>query len=165
MLNRLPIRCRLTAAFAAAVVLVLVGSVLFVYVRLRADLNDAIDAELRARATAMAAIVRQGNSETVATTPLEDAEESFVQVLDLDGRLLGYAGTAGLPALSPPEVDNATAGDVWVERNLPGVDGRARILARAVTIDEGVSGRHRPTHLAPSRGHALCQGPALCPVR
>ncbi len=138
MLNRLPIRCRLTAAFAAAVVLVLVGSVLFVYVRLRADLNDAIDAELRARATAMAAIVRQGNSETVATTPLEDAEESFVQVLDLDGRLLGYAGTAGLPALSPPEVDNATAGDVWVERNLPGVDGRARILARAVTIDEGV---------------------------
>ena len=137
-MSRLPIRLRLTAAFAAAVVVVLVVSGLFVYVRLRADLDDAIDAELRARATAMTAIVQQSGPEAVANTPLEDAEESFAQVLDLDGRLLVSAGTARLAALSPPEVDDATAGDTWLERFLPGVDGRARILAKEVPTDENV---------------------------
>lgn len=138
MLSRLPIRLRLTAAFAAAVVLVLVGSGLFVYARLRADLNDAIDGELRARATAVTALARQSGPEAVAATPLEDAEESFVQVLDLDGRLLGSAGTARQSALSPSEVDQATAGDTWVERVLPGVDGMARILAREVPTEDPV---------------------------
>jgi len=138
MLSRLPIRFRLTAAFAAATIFVLVGAGLFVYVRLRADLNDAVDAELRARAAAAANIIVQSGSEAVAATPLEDAEESFVQVLDLDGRLLAYAGTARLPALWPPEVDNALSDDVWMERFLPGVDGRARILVREVTTDKSV---------------------------
>ncbi len=138
MLSRLPIRFRLTAAFAAATVLVLVGAGLFVYVRLRADLNDAIDAELRARAGAAAAIVRLSSPAAVATTPLEDTEESFVQVLDLNGRLIAYAGTARLAALSARELDNAHAHDVWVERSLPGVDGRARILAQAMRPDDSV---------------------------
>lgn len=119
-------------------VLVLVVSGLFVYVRLQDDLDDAIDAELRARASAVATLVRESGPDAVSATPLEDVEESFVQVLDPEGRLLELAGTARVPAVSPSEVDNASAGDIWVERNVPGVDGKARILARAVTTDERV---------------------------
>lgn len=132
----MPIRLRLTATFATAVVLVLVASGLFVYIRLSADLDDSIDAELRARATAAAASIRQNGNEAVATTPLEDPEESFVQILDHDGRLLAHAGTAGVAALSPGEAGNASATDLWVERILPGVDGKARILMRKLTSDE-----------------------------
>ena len=38
-MSRLPIRVRLTALFALATMVVLVGAGLFVYVRLRADLD------------------------------------------------------------------------------------------------------------------------------
>lgn len=134
----MPIRLRLTAAFAAAVILVLIASGLFVYVRLRADLNDAIDAELRARASAVAELVQRSGPEVASSTPLEDAEESFVQVLAVDGRLLDNAGTARLPALSSAELEAALTDDTWVERVLPGVDGKARILAGSVTGDERV---------------------------
>jgi len=47
--SRLSTRARLTAAFAAATLLMLVGASWFVYARLRADLDDRIDALLRAR--------------------------------------------------------------------------------------------------------------------
>lgn len=138
MLNRVPIRIRLTAAFAAAVILVLTVSGLFVYTRLRADLNDAINAELRSRAEAVAQFVREHGSEVASSTPLEDIEESFVQVFDLDGFLLESAGTAVGAALSPGEVQDAVAVERWVERTIPGVDGRARALAIPVDGDERV---------------------------
>lgn len=138
MLNRLSIRLRLTAAFAAVVILMLAASGSFIYVRLWLDLNDAIDAELRARASAVAELVQRNGLQVASSTPLEDAEESFVQILDLDGRLLAGAGTAQLPALSPAELELALLGDTWVERVLPGVDGKARILARSVVAGERV---------------------------
>ena len=53
--------------------LVLAGSGLFVYLRLRADLDDAIDAELRARATAAVSSVARVGVAGVATTPLQIA--------------------------------------------------------------------------------------------
>ena len=134
----MPVRIRLTAAFATAVILVLTVSGLFVYARLRADLNDAINAELRSRAESVAQFVREHGSEVASSTPLEDIEESFVQVFDLDGHLLESAGTAVGAALSPNEVQDALAGDRWVERAVTGVDGRTRALAVPVDGDERV---------------------------
>jgi signal transduction histidine kinase len=127
-----PIRVRLTASFSAAVILVLVASGLFVYVRLRADLDDAIDAELRARSAAVEELVRRSGPEVASSTPLEDVEESFVQIVDADGRLIDSAGTVRRPALSPAELQELSGEGTWVERDLPGVDGKARILARPV---------------------------------
>ena len=43
-MSRLPIRVRLTAAFALAMVVVLAAAGLFVYVRLEDDLDESIDA-------------------------------------------------------------------------------------------------------------------------
>lgn len=140
MLSRVPIRLRLTAAFAAAVIVVLLVSGLFVYARLRADLNDAIDAELRSRAAAVAEFVRVHGPGVASSTPLEDVEESFVQVFSLDGRLLDSAGTASGPVLSPAEVGATVDGEQWVERDVPGIDGRARSLARPSVGDERLGG-------------------------
>jgi hypothetical protein len=42
-----PIRVRLTAAFALATAVVLTGAGLFVYVQLRGDLDESIDDALR----------------------------------------------------------------------------------------------------------------------
>ena len=53
--SRVPIRVRLTAAFALATAAVLIGAGLFVYVQLRADLNESVDRRLRACAQAVAA--------------------------------------------------------------------------------------------------------------
>ena len=54
-MSRLPIRARLTAAFALAMVLVLAAAGLFVYLRLKDDLDESVDAGLESRAAAVSA--------------------------------------------------------------------------------------------------------------
>jgi signal transduction histidine kinase len=116
--------------------LVLAGAGLFVYVRLRADLNDAVNANLRARAT-VAAREQAFPLASVRGTALEDREESFVQVLSPTRVVLDTAGDARVPALTLAELRRAARGPLWVERELPGIDGRARILARAARGPDG----------------------------
>jgi signal transduction histidine kinase len=149
-------------------VLVLVVAGSFVYVRLQDDLDDAIDAELRARASAVATQVEQGGPETASAIPLEDEEESFVQVLDLEGRLLANAGTARRPAVSPAEVDDALTGDRTIERHIVGVDGKARVLARAaderVVVVVGQSLVNRDEALRDVRNSFALAGPVAVAI-
>ncbi len=107
-MSRLPIRARLTAAFALALVLVLAGACAFVYLRLRADLNEAVDTTLRQRATAALA--------SGPLPPVEDPEEAFVA---RDGA-----------RLTTSERRRAANGEILVERRVAGVEGRTRLLAR-----------------------------------
>ncbi len=113
-MSGLPIRVRLTMAFAAATTLVLVAAAAFVYVQLRANLDESVDAALQSRATAVA---HAGAEAGLAG----DSEDGFAQVLGRDGRLLDSAGGAR-GAVDP------VSGD----RRVPGVDGIARVLARPV---------------------------------
>ena len=53
-MSRLPIRVRLTAAFAAAMVVVLAAAGLFVYLRLKDDLDESIAMGLNTRVAAVA---------------------------------------------------------------------------------------------------------------
>jgi signal transduction histidine kinase len=119
-----PIRARLTAAFALAMVLVLVAAGLFVYLRLRSNLTEAVDAGLDARSTTVGAITDLGRS------PLEDDEESFQQVVSPGGRVLATVGGAHGPVLRPAEVRRAADDEVVLEREIPGIEGTARVLAR-----------------------------------
>ena len=125
-MSRVPIRARLTAAFALAMVLVLVAAGLFVYLRLRSNLTEAVDAGLSARSTTVGAITDLGPS------PLEDDEESFLQVVSPGGRVLATVGGARGPVLRQAEVRRVTDDDdeVVVEREVPGIEGTARVLAR-----------------------------------
>lgn len=128
----MPIRAKLTVAFGLAMLLMLAAAALFVYLRLRADLDERVDAELQARAATLAQARGEPSLSEVA---LEDPEETFVQLLAADGQVLGSMGTVRGPALLPDEVHRAVAGPVTVERSLPGVDGEARVLARTATAD------------------------------
>jgi len=111
-LNRLPIRVRLTIAFAAATTLVLIAAAAFVYVQLRDDLDESVDAALGARA---AAVARSGAAAGLAG----DSEDGFAQVQTGDGRVIDAAGGAR-GAVTPQSG----------ERRVAGVDGTARVLAR-----------------------------------
>jgi two-component system, OmpR family, sensor kinase len=123
--SRLPIRARLTAAFALAMVMVLVAAGLFVYVRLKDDLNESVTAGLQARAAAVAA------SNEASAGASGDAEEGFAQVLGTDGEAIDLAGGAGDAALSSQERRRVARGvELTLERRVPGIEGTARILAR-----------------------------------
>lgn len=126
---RLPIRVRLTAAFALATMATLACAAIFVTVRLRDDRDDAVDASLRARSAN--AIESYASSGRIDSIPLEDPEESFVQAIDADGVVLDTAGFITEPALDAAGLADAFTGIARFERRFDGIDGRARALARA----------------------------------
>ena len=132
-MNRLPITIRLTIAFAAAMVLVLLAAALFVALRLRADLDDQVNNSLHARSVAAFNAYREGTS--LAAVAVEDPEESFVQLLDSSGTVVQSAGLVIGPAALPRELRQAGDGPVMVERDLPGIDGPARMLVSGITVD------------------------------
>jgi signal transduction histidine kinase len=115
-MSALPIRVRLTAAFAAATALVLITAAAFVYVQLRADLDESLDGALNTRAAAVAA----GGADAGV---VGDPEESFAQVQTADGRVVDGAGGARGPV-------DAVSG----ERRVPGIEGEARVLARGTIV-------------------------------
>ena len=129
MVNALPIRVRLTAAFAGAMLLMLTAAAAFVYLRLRADLDDALNAQLRAR---FAAVAARTPGPTLAAVALADPEEGFVQVLDRQGRIIDQAGTTLAAALTPTQLQEASGDRLLIEQSVAGIDGTARILARAI---------------------------------
>ena len=123
-MSRLPIRARLTAAFALAMVLVLAAAGLFVYVRLKDDLDESVDAGLEARA---AAVAGSGDVEAGAA---EDPEEGFAQLLTAEGQVLDSEGGVRGPALDGASAVLAGAGGRFsFETEIPGIEGTARVLA------------------------------------
>jgi len=103
---------------------VLTAAGLFVYLRLKNDLDETLDAGLRTRAAAVAA---SGDARAGAA---EELEEGFSQLVARDGRVIDRAG-GPRSSLSPAELARAAGGaEVLVERRVPGVEGDARLLAR-----------------------------------
>ena len=138
-MSRLPIRARLTVIFAAATVLVLVGAAAFVYARLRADLDEAVNAALDARAGAVVAAAERGGPrlDTAAPALADDPEEGFAQVLTNDGRVSAVLGAVSEPALPVALARAAARAPLVVERQVAGFEGRARMLARPLPEGSG----------------------------
>jgi two-component system, OmpR family, sensor kinase len=135
--SRLPIRARLTAAFAVAMLLVLVGAALFVYLRHRADLTETIDHGLDRRSDDVAALIRRSGTDAAERGDgrLTDPEDAFVQLLTSDGSRVQGTRAVAAPALSPEDADAASGEAMRFEANVPGIEGDARLLARPVTAD------------------------------
>ena len=131
-MKRLPIRARVTAAFAAAMVVVLAGTAFLVYARLRDDLNHAMNASLAARADAVSALVRPGGRTPAEDRPAlaGDREEVFAHVLAADGRVTPVLGAPRGSVLSPALARTAARERLVVERHVRGMEGRVRVLAR-----------------------------------
>ncbi|MEA2443295.1 MAG: hypothetical protein QOJ12_587 [Thermoleophilales bacterium] len=98
-------------------VAVLVGSALFVYLRLQIDLDESLNAGLEARAAR-------------AAGPNGERGEGLTQVLTADGRLIRPAGAGSAAVITPAEARRAARGPIFVERHVPGIEGQARLLAR-----------------------------------
>ncbi|MBA2513314.1 MAG: HAMP domain-containing protein [Solirubrobacterales bacterium] len=141
-MSRLPVRLRLTAAFAVAMVLVLAGAGLFVYLRLKSDLNESVNAGLNSRATAVLA------ASSASAGAAGDAEEGFAQLVRGDGSVLDSAGNVRGEAISRAELRRAAAGEKpLVERKVAGIEGTTRVLAKAgggsqvVTVGQSLDDR------------------------
>jgi heavy metal sensor kinase len=128
--RRLPIRWRLTLAFAAAMALVLSATGTFVYLRMKSDLEATVDTGLRNRGADAAALAGEG-FERSGTSPLTERGENLAQVLSADGDVLdGTPGYRSRPLITPSELRRARRETIFVERaHLAGADAPVRILA------------------------------------
>jgi heavy metal sensor kinase len=141
-MSRLPIRARLTLAFALAMVVVLVAVGAFVYFRLASSLDEAIDESLKARAADASAFAARGDPgfDVSSGTGLVESEESFGQVLDVQGRVVDATPQVGRTAvLTREELEPVLAGRVaTLDRDhVRGIEARARLLATAVETARG----------------------------
>lgn len=98
-LARIPLRARLTLAFAAGMTAVSLGVAAFVYVQVRGDLRHQVDLGLRARAQALTAGGHTGPLR-LTSGHYADNDESVAQLLTPQGRVLGSTrSVAGQPLL------------------------------------------------------------------
>ncbi len=118
-------------------VLVLAGAAAFVYLRLRADLDDSIDAGLRSRADVVATRLASAPDSGAGAASSDDPEEGFVQVVDASGQVVDTAGGAREPVLTPSELDQARVALLVLDRVVPGIEGTARVLARPAGQADG----------------------------
>jgi two-component system, OmpR family, sensor kinase len=121
-------------AFALAMIVVLAAAALFVYLRQRADLNDAIDHALRSRSNDVTVLISGSDAdlEEVRGNHLTSEETSFIQVLAPDGRRLDRTGGFEGPALGPSDVRRASGRETVIERSIPALGGEARMLMRRI---------------------------------
>jgi heavy metal sensor kinase len=168
--SRVPIRLRVTIAFALAMAAVLAGSGLFLYVRLSSHLALALDRELQQRAQDLAALVSQPHAALAKDDGGRFVErgESYVQLLAPDGRILDATKPLGrTPLLSRTELRRAERRQIYVDKpSVPGLNEGSRLLATGVTgrdgrvvLVVGVTRQNDVETLASLRDELLIAGP------
>ena len=133
-MSRLPIRWRVTLAFAATLLVVLGAVGLFLYLRFDHDLAETMDRGLRARAGEVRSLVRR-SPEGVArgeALAVED-DESVAQVLRADGTVIASTAGARTSLLSAGRLREALRGDTLFDRpEDDAIDEELRVLAASV---------------------------------
>jgi two-component system, OmpR family, sensor kinase len=150
--SRIPIRLRVTLAFALAMLVVLALTAVFVYERVQDNLNESLDEGLQARADDVGALVatRGGEAGTLRLDQQRvlETEDAFAQVLSADGppgpaaadQLIATTLPANVgPVLDRDEAARARTSPIFVTRPVPGIPADARILARPVSAPDGAS--------------------------
>jgi two-component system, OmpR family, sensor kinase len=151
--NRLPIRARLTLAFAVAMAVVLAATGALVYLGLRSALDEAIDDSLQSQVEDLVA----------GQSPQANTDERRAQVIDGSGRVVGEPGEQ--PLLDEEELARVEPGrESKLEReHVAGIDGRGRLLASAVdgrVVVAAASLDDRDGALGDLLGQLLIFGPA-----
>jgi two-component system, OmpR family, sensor kinase len=159
---RLPIRARLTIAFAAVMAAVLAAAGAFLYAQFRSDLDAQIDSDLLRQAEDVKTLVGDEGVSDINASGL-----GLAQVYDAGGGLVGSSlKVAGFRLLTPIEAARATRHQERIERRTLDF-GAVRIRAipareadgtrRAVAVAERLSLRdHELAHL---RSLLLIAGP------
>ncbi|MCW3021160.1 MAG: hypothetical protein JWR30_482 [Conexibacter sp.] len=135
--SSLPVRVRVTLAFAAAMSVLLVAAGLLLYVELGRTLNATVDRGLRSRAGDIATLAQQVDSGFAESrrSRLTEQGESFAQLVDSHDRVVDAPpALRGKPLLTPGQLRGARRHTIYVERATPfGETDRVRLLATPVT--------------------------------
>ena len=169
-MSRMPIRVRVTAAFAVAMAAVLAGSGWFLYARLNSHLARALDRELQLRSQDLAALVRQPNASLAgdSTGRFIERGESYAELINSDGRLVDATRPLGTTALlDTTDLRAARRRTVYADRStVPGLDEPSRLLAAPVTrgrrrlvLVVGATRQDNAETLAAFRDELLIAGP------
>lgn len=132
-MSRVPIRIKVTLAFAVVMAAVLTAVGLFLYLRLGDQLDESIDLGIGARASEFSALIESstGTPSLAADAGTIDLDESFAQILTPGGEVV--AATPQLDdavLLDSAELAGAANGPIVSERDsLSGLDGAVRFLA------------------------------------
>jgi heavy metal sensor kinase len=134
---RLPIRARLTLISAALMALVLAVSGVFLYVRLRADLLEAVDSGLESQAAALLPNVLRADGSLGVGGGLIDPADAFAQVLGT-GAVVHQSspGLRSAPLLTDAEVAGLR-GPRFLERDVQAVDEQVEGRLLAVPVAGG----------------------------
>ena len=133
----LPLRVRLVAGFAAAMIVVLVGAGAFVFWRVQVALDNSLNLELATQASDLRSALRSHQPDAaLAALPTPTVVD---QVLDADGRVVASTATARDPLLHPADVARARRGDVVVELGHLLLTDERRLRLLAFPTADGVA--------------------------
>jgi two-component system, OmpR family, sensor kinase len=126
--SAIPIRLRLTLAFAAAMAVVLAALGFLLYTLMASALDRGVNRDLRGRADDVEALVRHGGIGLPSGV-------TFAQVLDGRGRVVDTTPEFKDALIGRADVARAGGGEFSVERHVPGSDEVARLLVAPVDLD------------------------------
>ena len=175
-MSRLPIRARLTLAFAAAMAIVIGGGGYLLYQHFAVSLDRTLNQSLRTRAADAATLVQQVHGSDgqqqesggglAEPPPISVSGDEFAQALDPRGRVFDQTrGLGRRPLLDPAELARASRGPLLLPRvRRLGTD--VRLLAVPVSAQDqrlvivvGLPLRSRDDTLASLRSELLIGGP------
>lgn len=125
----MPLRIRLVAGFAAAMIVVLAAAGAFVFWRVKVALDDSLDNELAAQATELRqALKARPPAAALAVLPTSTVVD---QVLDARGSVIASTPSATDPLLRPRDLARARQGEVVLDLGhlLLSDERRLRVLA------------------------------------
>jgi two-component system OmpR family sensor kinase len=125
---RVPIRLRLTLAFAGGMAIVLAVLGFLLYTFMASALDRGVNRNLHARADDVEALVRHGGIGLPSGV-------TFAQVLDENARLVETTPEFTDPLIGQRDVARAAGEEFSVERHVPGSDEVARLLVVPVDLD------------------------------
>ncbi len=130
MWPRIPLRLRLTLAFALAMaaVLAVVGGLLYAW--WGEDLRAGVDFGLRSRAAVVvSALAQRAPVELDARPTLIDEDEAFAQILDDNGSIVDTTTAVASAPMLPASLVRAADAPAFYTRSVRGLDEPARLLA------------------------------------
>jgi two-component system, OmpR family, sensor kinase len=169
-MNRLPVRLRVTVAFALAMALVLGFTGWFLYARLGAHLANALDRELSVRGQDLVALVVEQRRPLAAdqSANLVERGETYAELLDPSGRVVDSTPPLGSTSLlTADELHRALRAHLFTDRaRVPGLDEPSRLLAtpvrrggRTFVLVVGLTKQDREDTLGGLRDELLLAGP------
>jgi two-component system, OmpR family, sensor kinase len=134
-LRRLPVRIRLTLAFACVMAVVLAATGLYVHQRVASNLDSALNQSLRSQSAAVAALAQQSDSGLTEArlNGVIGPHGQVAQMIDARGRILDQTpGLPHRPLISPAALRRARqSGLVMDAARIPG-DQSVRLAAASV---------------------------------